>query len=123
MAVNPVCWVEIYVQDMQRAKVFYEGVLGISLAPLPYPDMEMWMFPMGDNAPGASGALVHMPGVSSGGSGTLVYFACDDCAVEEARVAQFGGHVQQPKMSIGEYGFISLVLDPDGNRLGLFSQR
>ena len=28
---NPVGWFEIYVQDMKRAKAFYEGVLGLKL--------------------------------------------------------------------------------------------
>ena len=28
---NPVVWFEIYVQDMRRAKTFYETVLGVEL--------------------------------------------------------------------------------------------
>jgi predicted enzyme related to lactoylglutathione lyase len=62
-----------------------------------------------------------MDGGSSGGNSTLVYFGCDDCAVEEARVASAGGRVERPKMSIGEYGFISLVVDTEGNMIGLYS--
>ena len=31
---NPVGWFEIYVQDMDRARQFYEVVLGTALAPL-----------------------------------------------------------------------------------------
>ena len=38
---NPVCWFEIYVQDMPRAKAFYEGVLGVTLDRLPGPDINM----------------------------------------------------------------------------------
>ena len=64
-----------------------------------------------------------MPGFPSGGNSTIVYFACDDCAVEEARVPQFGGSIQRPKMSIGEYGFISLAVDTEGNMIGLYSQK
>ena len=63
-----------------------------------------------------------MEGVSSGMGGTLVYFSCDeDCEIEEALAAGFGGKVVRPKMSIGEYGFISLAIDPDGNMIGLHS--
>jgi predicted enzyme related to lactoylglutathione lyase len=29
---NPFVWVEIYVQDMPRAKAFYEKVFGIALS-------------------------------------------------------------------------------------------
>ena len=56
------------------------------------------------------------------GNGTVVYFGCDDCAVEAGRVADAGGTVEREKMSIGEYGFIALARDPDGNMFGLHSQ-
>jgi predicted enzyme related to lactoylglutathione lyase len=87
------------------------------------PDLEMWAFPMDRSSIGASGSLVKMDGVTPGRSGTLVYFACEDCAVEEARALDAGGRVQRPKMSIGEYGFIALVLDTEGNLVGLHSMR
>lgn len=70
---------------------------------------------------GASGALVRMEGVSSGRNSTLVYFSCADCAVEATRVAASGGRVQRDKMSIGEYGFIALIEDTEGNMIGLHS--
>lgn len=120
---NPVCWFEIYVQDMTRARAFYEGVLGVALEKLPGPDIDMWAFGMAEDKTGAGGALVHMPGVPSGGNSTLVYFACEDCAVEQARVEACGGRIQRPKMSIGEYGFITLAFDTEGNMIGLYSQR
>lgn len=42
-------------------------------------------------------------------------------AVEESRVAAAGGHVFQPKMSIGDYGFCSVVADTESNTIGLHS--
>lgn len=121
MTRNPVVWFEIYVQDMPRAKKFYETVLGTSLERLEAGDLEMWSFPMSDDDPGAAGALVHMPGAPSGGNSTLVYFRCADCAVEASRVAAAGGSVQRDKMSIGPYGFIALAVDTEGNLFGLHS--
>lgn len=119
---NPVGWFEIYVQDMPRARTFYETVLGTSLSALPSPEIEMWAFPMSMDASGASGALVKAPGVPSGGS-TMVYFTCDDCAVEGGRVTAAGGKLHREKMSIGQYGFIALAVDPDGNMFGLHSMQ
>ncbi len=119
---NPVGWFEIYVQDMPSARAFYEAVLETSLEQLPTPDLEMWAFPMSMEAPGASGALVKAPGVPSGGS-TMVYFVCDDCAVEGGRVPGAGGKVHRDKMSIGEYGFIVLAVDTEGNMFGLHSMK
>jgi uncharacterized protein len=118
---NPVAWFEIYVQDMDRAKKFYESVFQLTLTKLNSPGMEMWAFPMEMNRWGAGGALVKMDGVPSGGNSTLVYFSCADCAVEEGRAVQFGGRIQQEKVSIGDYGFISLVFDTEGNMFGLHS--
>jgi predicted enzyme related to lactoylglutathione lyase len=71
---------------------------------------------------GSSGALVRMPGFPAGGNSTLVYFHCADCAVEESRVEAAGGKIQRPKMSIGDHGFISLVIDTEGNMIGLHSR-
>lgn len=121
MANNPAVWFEIYVQDMERAKKFYESVLHVTLAKLNTPEPEMWAFPMDMDGPGAAGALVKMEGFPSGGNNTLIYFSCVDCAVEAARVAASGGRLQREKMSIGEYGFIALACDTEGNMFGLHS--
>lgn len=126
MKSNPVGWFEIYVQDMPRAKAFYEAVFQGSLTELKNPaaddpsGLEMWAFPSTMDSYGAPGALVRMEGCPSGGS-TLVYFSCADCAEEAARATSHGGKVFRPKMSIGEYGFIALVEDTEGNLIGLHS--
>ncbi len=120
---NPVRWFEIYVQDMARARVFYEAVLGVQLSRLEGPDMEMWSFPEQMEQYGATGALVKMPGFPSGGNSVLVYFASEDCAVEAARVAAAGGSLQKEKFSIGQYGFIALATDSEGNMFGLHSMQ
>lgn len=120
---NPVSWFEIYVQHTNRATTFYETVLQCKLEQLSSPDIEMWAFPMQNGGPGAAGALVKKDGFPSGGNSTLVYFMCDDCAVEEGRVQPSGGNIQKAKVSIGEYGFISLVTDTEGNMFGLQSMK
>ena len=120
---NPVGWFEIYVNDMPRAKAFYEAVFGRTLTSLASPGIEMWAFPMGEQTYGASGALVCMPGFPAGGNSVLVYFSCADCAVEAAKAVQAGGKVQREKMSIGQYGFIVLVSDTEGNMIGLHSMQ
>jgi uncharacterized protein len=115
------CWFEIYVQDMDRAKAFYESVFQISLQRLNNPEVELWGFPMEMGKWGAGGALVKMEGLASGGNSTIIYFSCEDCAVEQARVIAAGGKIEREKWSIGEYGFIALALDCEGNRIGLHS--
>ena len=124
---NPVVWFEIYVRDMQRAKKFYEIVLGVELEDTKSAGQgldEMFTFPMEMNGPGAAGALVRMgDGPSSGGNSVIVYFKCDDCAVESKRVPLNGGKVVKEKFAIGEKGFVSLVSDTEGNVIGLHSMK
>ena len=127
---NPVGWFEIYVQDIAKAEKFYAEVLQVQFESLADPtgaddgQMKMSAFPMTmQEIPGASGALVQMKGVPSGGNSTIVYFSSEDCSIEEARVEKSGGKVQQSKMSIGDHGFVSLCFDVDGNMFGLHSMK
>lgn len=124
-AKNPFTWVEIYVADMKRAQQFYETILDIQMAELPMPEgmgeMQMLSFPWAEGERNISGALVKMENMIPGTGGTLVYFACENCATEESRVEKAGGKVLQPKMPIGEYGFCSIVMDTEGNTIGLHS--
>jgi len=120
---NPVGWFEVYVQDMARATKFYQAVFEVKLEKLPAPDIAMRAFPMSMERSGAGGALVRMQGFEPSGNSVLVYFTCEDCAVEASRVKQAGGRIQKEKTSIGEYGFIALVIDSEGNMIGLHSRR
>jgi predicted enzyme related to lactoylglutathione lyase len=124
MKPNPVGWFEIYVNDMSRAKAFYEKVLGTKLDPLPTPtpEIEMVTFPMDMTTYGSPGALAKMEGMTAGGNSVMVYFSCDDCAVEGGRIAAAGGHVIKEKFSVGQYGFIVIASDTEGNVFGLHSQ-
>lgn len=123
MPTNPVGWFEIYVENMPRARAFYEEVFGVELEPLGDGGPELWKFPQSMTDYGASGALARMDGIETGGNSVLVYFTCSDCATELARVSGAGGKVQQEKFSIGEYGFIALAIDTEGNMIGLHSLR
>lgn len=123
---NPVCWFEIYVNDMARAKQFYQTVLSTELSQLSDPtdtSMEMWTFPSDMNQYGSTGTLVKMNGAPAGGNSTIIYFSSEDCAIEGARVAAAGGQIHQAKMSIGEHGHIVLAIDTEGNMFGIHSMK
>ena len=127
MKANPVVWFEIYVNDLQRARKFYETVFKTELSELPSPntkdDIKMMSFPMEMNGEGAAGTLVKMKGFEAGGGGTIVYFRSDDCATEESRIEKAGGKIFQSKQSLGEYGFMVLAEDSEGNMFGIHSQK
>lgn len=117
-------WFDIYVNDMDRAQAFYETVLSTSLEPMGDPnDPSAQMLGFGDDptSHGAGGALVKLDYATPGPGGTMVYFSCEDCAVEQGRVEAAGGSIVRPKFSIGDHGFVSLFTDTEGNMVGLHS--
>src|ERR1700676_5022070 len=67
------------------------------------------------------GAIAKMDGAPVGAGGTIIYFVCDDCAQAAKRAKEAGGHIVKDKFSIGDYGNIALVSDPDGNVVGFHS--
>lgn len=117
-------WFDIYVDDMERAQAFYEAVLDTELSPMDdptNPTAQMRAFGDDYTSHGAGGALVKLDHAAPGPGGSMVYFSCDDCAVEEARVAAAGGSIVRPKFSISEHGWVSIVTDTEGNMIGLHS--
>ena len=80
------------------------------------------MFPGDEGGANCAGALVEKPESAGSGGGTLVYFVSEDCTTEQEKVAAAGGKVLQPKMSIGEFGFIAILMDTEGNTIGLHSR-
>lgn len=123
---NPAVWFEIYVDDLGRAITFYEAVLNVKLGKMSDPTnagLQMAAFPLKMDAPNSSGALIRMEGVKAGGNSTIVYFGSEDCAIEASRVSTAGGKIFKDKMSIGEYGFMAICIDTEGNMFGLHSMK
>jgi predicted enzyme related to lactoylglutathione lyase len=122
---NAVVWFDIFVADMERAVKFYETVMATNLEEIvdPTGESQMMSFPVEMTSYGAGGALTKAPHGQPGVGGTIVYFSSTDVALEEARVAGAGGIVIRPKFSIGEFGFVSLCQDSEGNMIGFNSMR
>lgn len=120
---NVIGWFDIYVSDMDRAVAFYQGVLTQKLEKIgdPTGETQMMSFPADMKSYGASGALVKSKHSPPGPGGTMVYFSVEDCSVEESRVVAAGGKVLRPKFSIGEFGWVTLCEDTEGNNFGLSS--
>ncbi len=109
---------------MERAKSFYENVFKVSLTKMSdAPVTEMWGFPSDPQGWGCSGSLVKMQGLKPSGISAIVYFGSEDCFIEEKCVEEFGGKIEKPKFSIGQYGFISLVINTERNTIGLHSMK
>jgi len=120
---NPVCWFDINVSNLEKSKVFYQKVLNTKLTDLPLEWGKQTTFPFAEQGANATGALVEKPDWSASGNNTVIYFSSEDCITEEERVEKAGGKLIRKKTAIGEFGFISLFLDLDGNTIGLHSRK
>ena len=120
--VNPVGWFDIPVSSLARAKKFYETVFNITLTDLPPEWGRQSLFPFSPESGNISGALVEKDGFKPNAQGTIVYFETQDCVAEEQRIEKAGGKMVQPKMHIGEFGYVSIFIDSEGNTVGLHSR-
>ncbi len=122
---NAVGWFDIYVDQLDRAVDFYQTVLGCTLEAMgdPTGETQMMSFPADMSQYGAGGALSKSDLTRPGPGGTVIYFMAEDCAVNAARVADAGGQVIRPKFSIGEFGWVALCQDTEGNIFGLNSMQ
>jgi uncharacterized protein len=118
---NPVSWFEIPVNDIDRARGFYERVFKTSLSPMEMGPYRMAWFPRPVNAPGSSGGLVQAPGRTPSSTGTVVFFSVPDIDATLATIEKAGGKVVMPKSGGGEHGAIAHFEDTEGNLVALFS--
>ena len=121
---NAISWFEIPVIELARATKFYETIFGISLAPLDMENVKMRMFPIDDRM-GVGGALIdsggfHKPSLTDG---PLIYLNGNpDLQRVLDKVEDAGGKIMVPKTEISpEYGYMAVIIDTEGNRIGLHS--
>jgi predicted enzyme related to lactoylglutathione lyase len=129
MAENPwdgvTVWHELMSLDPERAKKFYEEVIGLTAAPLeeaPVPYM-LWLQdvkPVGGLVP-AQGKRKGWP--SGRNPHWVSSFATADVeeAVKEAQ--KRGGEVLVPPTDIPQFGRAAVLKDPEGAVFGIFQKR
>jgi uncharacterized protein len=122
---NAISWFEIGTTNLDRATKFYETIFGIKLTPLDLPNIQMRMFPLDDMMTGVGGAVVNSDGFHkpSATDGPLIYLNGNpDVQNILDKVEAAGGKIMVPKTEISpEYGFMAVIMDTEGNRIGLHS--
>ena len=118
---HAIAWFAIPAIDRDRARAFYSAVLDIEMPDLPTPMGTCSVFPQMET--GVSGSLNDFMGVKpSADAGVTIWLTCgDDLQVALDKVEGAGGQILSGKESIENHGYIAMILDTEGNRIGLHS--
>lgn len=125
---NVVTWFEIPVSDINRAKAFYETILDIVMVKRKDGEDEAVFFPFNPNVVQATsgrvtGVLSKSGRNSPSSSGTMVYInASPSIQSVLDKVEEAGGKILASKTAIPA-GFIAVIMDTEGNRVGLHAEQ
>ena len=126
---NVINWFEIPVTDTDRAKRFYETILDLEMQTLSFPESgeELTFFPYNPEVVQATSGRVTGVLTKSGTArpsidGTLIYLnASPSIQAVLDRVQPAGGTIITPPTLI-KAGFIAIIRDTEGNRIGLHAE-
>ncbi|NET73076.1 MAG: VOC family protein [Sphaerospermopsis sp. SIO1G2] len=117
---NAINWFEIPALDLDRAMNFYSIILGTEIIRGEFMGQPQGFFP--SDPQGVTGAIVTREYETPSNNGTLIYLnAGNDLDGAIARVEPAGGQLVMPKMDLGQFGFAAIIIDTEGNRIGLHS--
>jgi predicted enzyme related to lactoylglutathione lyase len=122
---NALNWFEIPVDDLERAQEFYEEIFDMKMIALPEMlGIKMAGFPIDMQSGKVGGALAESENHIPSEDGAIIYLnANPDIQVILDRVEDAGGEINLPRTEIGEgLGFMALIIDIEGNQVGLHAQ-
>lgn len=121
---NSINWFEIPVKNFDRAKKFYETILGAETQTMEAMGMKSAFFPFDMKGGGIGGCIIKGKGYEPSQSGSLVYLnGGDDLSTVLTKVEKAGGKILLPKTAIGPNGFMAHFTDTEGNKVGLHSRK
>jgi len=117
-------WFEIPVSNFDRAKTFYETILGYTMRERQGGAMRMAFFQHDQGEEGRGGAIVYDPEFyTPSANGSLIYLNCEpEIQLVVDRVITAGGKILQNKTEVAatqDLGYWALILDSEGNRIAL----
>jgi uncharacterized protein len=114
---NRVTHFEIYTDDPEAVRPFYEDVLGWKFKKFDGP-MDYWLITTGsDEEPGINGGLTRPR--EGQNPGTLNTIAVPSLDQSIRKIEQRGGKICVPKMAIPKIGWLAYAEDPAGNVFGV----
>ncbi|HEX3124177.1 MAG TPA: VOC family protein [Rhodanobacteraceae bacterium] len=117
--INGIAQIALSVTELPRATAFYRDMLGLKLL-FDAPSMSFFDI-------GGARLMLSAQGGPPGGRGTILYFKVDDIGKAHADLSGRGVQFEQAPHVVGRTPTSEVMLafctDPDGNLLGLMSDR
>ena len=109
---NPFCYVEFHTREPDRFNAFYGQLFHWNIEEIVPGNwsVDTGTFPVG----GMRQAAPDMP------TEILIYTQVDDIHRTIARAQALGARQIQPKTELPRNGWVAVIEDPDGNKIGLF---
>jgi len=122
---NALNWFEIAVNDIARAKKFYETVFEIEMYQMDMNGMLMAFFPTENMSTNVGGGLVQHEMYKPSTEGAVIYLNGNpDLAIPLGRVEEAGGKIVMPKTLINdEIGYMAFFIDSEGNKVAMHSNK
>lgn len=117
---HTITWFEIPAVDFDRAVTFYSTMLDVEINKSAFQGNPHGFLPAGPDV--VSGAVVLRDDLKPASTGPLIYLnVAKHMTATLERVERAGGKVLLPETAIDPQGSFALILDSEGNRIGLHS--
>jgi uncharacterized protein len=109
---------EIYTENPEEVRPFYESVFGWKFSKFEGGPLEYWLITTGeDKDPGIDGGMAYPREGQS--PGTINTVAVDSLDQTIKKIEQRNGKICVPKMAIPKIGWLAYAEDPAGNVFGI----
>ena len=110
---HEICHVEIPCKDVERIADFYRKVFGWEISPIP--EMDYSLFKAGSGVGGGFNLVS-----DEVADKVIVYIHVDDINGSMKDIVSHGGEEVLAKTKVGDFGYLALFKDVEGNLIGLW---
>jgi len=120
---NAINWFEIPALDLERAFQFYSTILNGNVRKGTFGNGDLILFNVPFNTGEAvGGSIVVRPDLKPTADGPVLYLNTFGKLTEVVgKVESAGGKVIVPEINLGKFGFAAVIIDSEGNKIGLLS--
>lgn len=123
MSMHALNWFELPALDLDRAHTFYHTILNGHVRMGTFGDAPLVLFDVPfKTGEAVGGALVKRNDLKPTNDGPIIYLNCfGKLGAVVSRVNSAGGQVLVPELNLGAFGFSAIIIDSEGNKVGLIS--